>query len=121
MPDIAVGEADQGCRQCAAGTDRQGDQTAGAVVSRYAKRRDANEPDIRDALVKAGCDVIQADDVDLIVGRAGHSYLIEVKRPGRASESRIRPIQKRLRDNWRGHYAIVTTADDALAAVGLKS
>ena len=33
MPDIAVGEADQGCRKCAPGTDRQGDQTAGAVVS----------------------------------------------------------------------------------------
>lgn len=85
--------------------------------NRYAKRRDENEPEIIAALEAAGCDVIRADDVDLLVGRAGKTYLVEVKRPNRATESRIQPIQKRLRDNWRGHYAIVTTAEEALEAI----
>lgn len=85
----------------------------------YARRRDANEPAIVKALEAAGCDVLRAHDVDLIAGRAGESYLLEVKRPKRATESRITPIQKRLRANWRGHYAIVTTPEEALCAVGL--
>lgn len=90
-------------------------------MTRYAKQRDENEPGIVEALEKAGCDVLRANDVDLIVGLARRNYLLEVKRPKRATESRLRPIQKRLRDNWRGHYAIVTTVDEALAAVGLGS
>lgn len=63
--------------------------------------------------------MLPATDVDLLVGRAGRTYLIEVKHPKRASESKIKPIQKILRDTWRGHYAIVTTPEQALAAVGL--
>jgi hypothetical protein len=86
---------------------------------RYASRRDMNEPEIVDALEAAGCDVLQATDVDLIVGRAGKNYLVEVKRPMRASPSRIRPIQQRLRASWRGQYSIVTSVDQALQAVGL--
>lgn len=87
--------------------------------NRYAARRDGNEPQIVAALEAAGCDVLRGQDVDLIAGRAGSSYLLEVKRPGRATESRIRPIQKRLRESWRGQYAIVTTVDEALRAVGV--
>lgn len=88
-----------------------------AQLRRYAKRRDENEPQIIAALRAAGCDVLQADDVDLFVGRAGKNYLIEVKHPNRASESKIKPIQKRLRDSWRGQYAIVTTIEEALKAI----
>lgn len=88
-------------------------------MPRYAARRDENEPEIVEALEAAGCDVLRATDVDLIVGRAGQTFLVEVKHPKRASESRIKPIQKRLRASWRGQYAIVTTAQQALEAVGL--
>ena len=87
--------------------------------NRYARQRDLNEPEIVKALETAGCQVLKASDVDLIVGMAGRNYLIEVKRPKRASESRIRPIQRTLRDSWLGQYAIVTTAQEALQAVGL--
>lgn len=85
-------------------------------MNRYAKRRDANHRSIRDVLVAMGCDVLESDIVDLIVGLAGNTYLIEVKRDGRA---RLRPVQKRLRESWRGHYAIVTTPEEACKAVGL--
>lgn len=88
-------------------------------MRRYAARRDENEPGIVAALEACGCDVLRATDVDLIVGRAGVTYLIEVKRPDRLTESRLRPIQRRLRDGWRGHYRIVSTAEEALQAVGL--
>jgi hypothetical protein len=84
---------------------------------RYAKRRDQNEPGIKDALEKAGFDVVQTDEIDLIAGKAGKNYLLEVKLEG-VTESRIRPLQRWLRDNWRGQYAIVTTPVEALRAVG---
>ena len=78
---------------------------------RYANRRDDNE--------KAGCDVLQCQDFDLAVGRAGRNFLLEVKVDHRPS--RLRKIQKQLRGSWRGQYDIVTTVDEALRAVGLGS
>lgn len=95
--------------------------TFGQVVSlhRYARRRDLNEPGIIAALQHSGCDVEQIDLCDLIVGRAGMNYLIEIKRPKRRSESRITDRQKRLRATWRGQYTIVSTVAEALKAVGL--
>ena len=88
-------------------------------MPRYAARRDRSEGAIVDALETAGCDVLRATDIDLIVGRAGLNWLLECKSPGRASESRMRPLQKRLRASWRGQYSIVTTPAEALRAVGL--
>ena len=86
---------------------------------RYAKQRDKNHAEIRDALRKAGCSVIESDIVDLIVGVARTTYILEVKRPDRRSESNLRPVQKMLRDTWRGQYAIVSTVEEAFAAVGI--
>lgn len=85
---------------------------------RRAAKRDVNEASIIEALRAAGCDVIQCDEIDLIAGRAGKSYLLECKQPGR--RNKLRPIQEKLLANWRGHYAIVTTPQEALAAVGLR-
>lgn len=89
-------------------------------MRRYALKRDQNEPSIVEALESIGCDVLRANDVDLIVGRAGVNYLLEVKHPKRKSESNIKPIQKRLRDSWRGQYAIVSTPVEALKAIGVS-
>lgn len=88
-------------------------------MTRYAKRRDENEAEIIAALKNAGCDVIQLNDIDLLVGLAGRNYLLEVKHPKRASESRIRPFQRKLRSSWGGQYTIVTTVEHALRVVGL--
>lgn len=85
---------------------------------RYAKRRDENEPGIVEALEAAGYDVLRTDEIDLIVGKNERNWLLEVKHPKRASESKIKPSQKRLRANWRGQYTIVTTPLEALKAVG---
>jgi hypothetical protein len=85
---------------------------------RRAAKRDANEPTIVEALEAVGCDVLKATDVDLIVGRAGVNFLLEVKHPKRMSESNLKPIQKKLRSSWRGQYAIVSTPVEALTAIG---
>lgn len=85
---------------------------------RRAAKRDANEREIIDALLAAGCDVIQCDEIDLLVGRAGSTYCLEVKQEGKRND--LRDSQIRLVRDWRGHYAIVTTPAEALEAVGLQ-
>ena len=84
---------------------------------RRAAKRDANEREIIDALLAAGCDVIQCDEIDLLVGRAGMTFALEVKQPDKRND--LRDTQIRLIRDWRGHYAVVTTPDEALRAVGL--
>jgi hypothetical protein len=102
---------------CALQSERRKPREQGNIRVRYAKRRDENEGEIVNALENAGCQVHKLDDIDLLVGLAGKNYLIECKHPKRAK--RVRPLQRKLRDNWQGQYAIVTTAEQALRIVGL--
>lgn len=83
---------------------------------RRAARRDINEPEIVAALQAAGCSVLPANNIDLIVGRAGANFLLEVKTP--QSRDHLKPSQVRLLREWRGQYSIVTTPEEALKAVG---
>lgn len=82
-------------------------------LNRYAKRRDANETDIVDALSGIGCSILQADVCDLLVGFRGRSYLLEVKMP----KGELKPSQKRIQAEWRGQYAVVRSVEQALAVV----
>lgn len=87
-------------------------------INRYAKRRDANEREIIDALEAAGCSVVQSDVCDLLVGRAGVSYLLEVKDGSKApSRRKLTPSQVKLQAGWKGQYAVVHNIDEALKAV----
>lgn len=86
-------------------------------LNRYAKRRDANELPIIAALLQAGVDVIQLDEIEIIAGVGGKNYLLEVKNPERIK--RLTKRQTKLRKQWRGQYAIVSTAEEALRVVGL--
>ena len=87
-------------------------------MRRYAARRDANEGEIVRALEKVGCDVVRLDFCDLLVGRRGRNYLLEVK-DGRKSPSKrpLTPQQVKLRSAWRGHYRVVTSTEEAIEAV----
>ena len=87
-------------------------------LNRYAKRKDMAQTAIVQALRRCGCDVLVTDATDLIVGRAGLTYILEVKNPGYTDRD-LKPSQIKLRDHWRGQYAIVTTAEEALRAVGV--
>lgn len=83
----------------------------------FASRRDEVEPQIVTALQKAGCSVDYAErkPYDLVIGRAGETYLLEVK----TRKGRLRDSQVKFEKEWDGHYAIVRTAEAALKAVGL--
>lgn len=80
----------------------------------YAKRRDANEPEIVNALKSIGCAVHRMDDpVDLLVGYRGKAHLIEVKTPrGSLTDSQIEFIA-----DWPGDVHVVTTAEQAIEVV----
>ena len=87
-------------------------------MKRYAARRDANEGEIVRALEKAGCDVVRLDFCDLLVGRRGRNYLLEVKDGRKAPSKRpLTPQQVKLRWGWRGHYRVVTSTEEAIEAV----
>lgn len=89
------------------------------------KRIDANQPAIVAALRNAGCSVAVTSDLgrgfpDLVVGRGGLTYLLEVKDGSKpASKRRLTEAEARFHASWLGHVAIVETEAEALAAVGL--
>tara|TARA_R110000803_G_scaffold4054_8_gene13905 strand:- start:1896 stop:2195 length:300 start_codon:yes stop_codon:yes gene_type:complete len=97
------------------------------VIPRRAKRRDANEPAIIDALKSiSGLTIITTDAVDLIIGYKGRNYLIELKaessiskKTGEVLESKIRPSQKTLRKEWSGQYLITASLDEILKQIGV--
>jgi hypothetical protein len=87
--------------------------------TRIAARRDVAEPEIVQALRQAGCAVFFLDHpVDLLVGRGGRNYLLEVKGGGK---KKLTEAQVEFWNDWqqRGQVARVETVDDALRAVGL--
>lgn len=97
---------------------------------RRAAKLDARHNGIVLALRKAGCSVQSLAAVgggvpDLLVGRAGVIYLLEVKDPpgpqGGTSRDgqRLNGRQEMWRAGWRAPVAVVTSAEEALRAVGL--
>jgi len=85
-----------------------------------ARRTDENQREIVDALRRAGCSVVDLHELghavpDLLVGRQGRNYLLEVK----SLIGRLTGKQPEWHEAWRGQAAIVRTVDEALAAVGV--
>lgn len=85
---------------------------------RQAARRDDNETEIVTALESVGCSVYrlsQAGIPDLLVGRAGVTYLLEVKQ----AKGALTDDQEIFFENWNGCAYIVRTVEDALEVIGL--
>ena len=94
---------------------------------RLASRRDENEPGIVLALESAGCSVTRISEpgvTDLIVGRAGKNYLIEVLGPEKLKRYRktggLTPEQVKWHRTWNGVIYRVRNELEALEAVGLR-
>ena len=85
-----------------------------------AKRRDVNEKEIIDGLKAASCSVLQLDVVDLLVGRAGANFILEVKNPDQPpSKRRLTESEDAFIRSWRGRpVVVVETLEEALRAVG---
>ena len=88
-------------------------------VRRRAAKRDANERGIIDALEEVGATVWQVSEKglpDLVVGRLGQTYLLEVKRPKKG----LTKDQEEAHEAWNGgRIHIVETPEQALRAIGL--
>lgn len=84
-------------------------------MAKYAYHRlDNNQKDIRRALEQAGYQVIPIGrPVDLLVGKAGRNWLLEVK----TEIGYLRDKQAEFIDTWTGQVAVVRTVEGALAAV----
>lgn len=92
-------------------------------LNRYARRRDRNEPDIIEAVAKAGWSCWRLDrPCDLLVWKEGRGFMaLEVKVPhGKKSPKAV--IDKRQEEQndflARTNAARVTTAEEALRFLG---
>lgn len=92
------------------------------IFSGSPKKKDKNQNNIARALEKAGCSVTDTSAIgggfpDLVVGRAGRNYLMEVKNP--ETRGRLNEIQRQFFNLWRGQVDTVYTIDEAFSVVGL--
>ena len=83
-------------------------------------RRDGNHAEIKKALEDCGCSVWDTADIgggfpDLVVGRHGRTYLVEVK----TLKGKEKPNQREARAAWRGSWHVVRTIEEACRAVGI--
>lgn len=90
---------------------------------RHRAKTDANQAAVVAALRRIGASVRSTASIgdgfpDLAVGYRGQNFLLEVK-DGSKSPSRreLTDDEKRFSLEWRGHYAVVTSANDAIAIV----
>ena len=86
---------------------------------RRAARSDANQPEIVDALRKAGASVYSAVSVghgfpDIVIGFRGVNYLVECK----SARGRLTKHQRIFLDDWNGQFAIVRSVEEALKVIG---
>ena len=87
-------------------------------LRRFANRRDANEGEIVRALEAIGCTVHRMNDWDLVVGYRQRNVILEVKDGSKpASARKLTPNQMIFQAGWRGQYDVVTSVDEAIAAV----
>lgn len=92
---------------------------------RRAARVDANQTEIVNALRAAGAAVEPLHRVgdgcpDLLVGYRSHNYLLEIKDGNKPpSKRKLTPDQVEWIAGWRGQVSVVTSVDEALAAIGV--
>lgn len=84
---------------------------------RYALKKDGNQDEVVDALRAIGCSVrVMHAPCDLLVGYRLKNLLLEVKNPN-APRPRLTLDQIEFRREWRGQFDVVSSVDEALAAV----
>lgn len=91
------------------------------TLARTAQKRDANEPEIVDALVALGCSVdrLPGGDgrPDLLVGDEGCDTKMEVKVPGK----KLSGVQWEYHESWKGApIHVVFTPEEACYIIEQK-
>lgn len=70
------------------------------------------------ALRAIGCSVHRLNVCDLLVGYRGRNALLECKDGDKPPSARkLTPDQMIFRAEWRGQYDVVTSVDEAIAAI----
>lgn len=93
-------------------------------MARYARKRDANERSIIEALQQAGCFVLQEDKIDLWVLPPRYLDLggfipLEVKMPnGKLTKYQVE-LHETLKEVYGYEVPLVVTPQDAYKALGL--
>lgn len=85
-------------------------------LNRYAKKRDAAEPEVVSTLLHCGFSVERIDrPVDLLVGFRSRCWLIEVKSGHKGYAKDLNPNQKKFAGAWKGpDVVILRSAQDAM-------
>jgi hypothetical protein len=97
----------------------------GEAVMRRAAKVDRNQAQIVEALRAVGASVqpihaIGSGCPDLLVGRLGRSYVLEVKDGAKPPSARkLTPDEQRWFAAWKGHAVVVESVADALRAIGI--
>lgn len=82
----------------------------------FARQVDGNHAEIKEVFEKAGFSVFDTKNVgggfpDLILGRKGYTWLVEVKTP----KGQLNEKQVKFHQDWRGcAIAIIRTVEEAL-------
>ena len=87
---------------------------------RWAAKTDSNQAEIVSALRRVGASVLVLSRVgqgcaDLAAGIRGETFFLEVK----TDKGKLTEDEQKFMDEWRGHYAIVRTPEEALQAIGV--
>ncbi len=85
---------------------------------RQAAKRDANEREIIDALLEAGCEVVQESNIDLYVFYKGQCFPMEVKTKTGTLTDYQKYLHRTLAVFYDYEIPIVQTVDDALRVIG---
>ena len=94
---------------------------------RRAGRVDANQAEIVKTLRACGCKVRILSPLgdgipDLLVGRLGRNYLLEVKDGSKPPSAReLTPAEWEFHETWTGQACVVESVEEALRAVGLAA
>lgn len=85
-------------------------------LNRYAKKRDAAEPEVVSTLQQCGFSVERLDKpVDLLIGFRGKTFLVEVKSSAKGYGKSLNRNQQDFSDKWRGTpVVILRSAQDAM-------
>lgn len=94
-------------------------------MSRFARKVDANQPQVVDELERVAGVSVQSlasvgnGVVDLLVGFRGVNWLFELKDPNKPPSARkLTPDQLRWHAAWRGQKAVVETSEEILTIIG---
>jgi hypothetical protein len=88
-------------------------------------RVDTNQPAIVEVLRGAGATVLHLHTIgrgcpDIAVGIHGKNYLMEIKDGSKSpSKQKLTRDEQEWHDAWRGEVCIVSSVDEALAAIGV--